>query len=96
MQKTIDSQEVNLRFPNLNSSTTEYDFNFDFEVLWVDKGKSYLKKNNNGHENGKRKIIYIPQNYLNKLSEKEINSNKFIEDILLQQDETIRNKYEKT
>ena len=92
--KTIDPQEVNLRFPNCNSSTAKYDFDFDFEVLWTDKGKSYLKKNTDDHDSGKRKIIYIPQNYLNKLSEKEINSNKFIEDILLQ-DEKIQNKYEK-
>ena len=99
--KTIDPQEVNLRFPKRTSST-EYDFDnvpdFDFEVLWVDEGKSYLKKNNDDHEHGKRKIIYIPQNYLNKLSEKDINSkktlNKFIKDILIQ-DEKIRNKYEK-
>ena len=44
-----------------------------------------------------RKILYIPQNYLNKLSEKNVKSretlNKFVRDVLLQ-DEAVRDKYE--
>ena len=46
---------------------------------------------------GKRKILYIPQNYLNKLSEKDAigrdTLNKFVRDVLLQ-DENARENYE--
>ena len=99
ISKTIDFQEVNRRF--LNHDLTKYDFdnipNFNFEVLWADEEKSYLKRANDKHKEGKRKIIYIPQNYLNTLSEKDIKSketlNEFIKNILLQ-DEHIKDKHE--
>ena len=99
--KTIDSQEVNLRFLN-HSLPVRYDFDnvsdFNFEVLWADGESTHLKKIDDKDNQGKRKIIYIPQNYLNKLSEKDIKSketlNKFIKDILLQ-DKDIKDKYEK-
>ena len=100
ISKTIDSQEVNLRFSN-HSLPVKYDFddasNFDFEVLWADGESSNLKRIGNEHKDGKRKIIYIPQNYLNKISEKDIKGkealNRFVKDILLQ-DENIKDKYE--
>ena len=100
ISKTIDFQEVNLRLSN-HTSPMKYDFdevpNFDFEVVWADGESSYLKKSGDKHKEGKRKIIYIPQNYLNKLSEKDIKNketlNTFIKDILLQ-DENIRDKYD--
>ena len=100
ISKTIDFQEVNLRFSN-HTLPVKYNFdnvpNFNFEVSWADGESSYLKNVEDTHKEGKRKIIYIPQNYLNKLSEKDIKSketlNKFIKDILLQ-DESIKNKYE--
>ena len=100
ISKTIDAKEVSSRLSN-HTSSVKYDFddapNFDFEVFWADGKSSYLKKIQDKHKAGKRKIIYIPQNYLNKLSEKDIKSkrilNKFIKDIFLQ-DENIKNKYE--
>jgi len=97
--KTIDEQEVETRFEN--SSSAQYNFdespNFNFEVVWADGESTFLKNVDNKIEEGERKILYIPQNYLNKLSEKNIKSratlNKFVKDVLLQ-DETIKEKYE--
>lgn len=98
--KTIDSQEVENRFAD-HPTATQYNFDdspdFNFEVMWADGESTYLKSvegNTNGNE---RKILYIPQNYLNKLSEKNVKSretlNKFVRDVLLQ-DEAVRDKYE--
>ncbi len=96
--KTIDSDEVNHRFLN-QVSHKEYNFDdtpdFNFEVVWADGGKTYLQ-NSKDSQSEKRKIIYIPQNYLNKLSEMDIKSkatlNKFVRDVLLQ-DENIKTNY---
>lgn len=98
--KTIDTQEVENRFAD-HPTPTQYNFDdspdFNFEVVWAD-GESTFLKNVEGTENeSDRKILYIPQNYLNKLSEKNVKSretlNKFVRDVLLQ-DEAVRDKYE--
>jgi len=98
--KTIDFQEVKNRFAD-HPTATQYNFDdspdFNFEVVWADGESTYLKSvEGNGNES-ERKILYIPQNYLNKLSEKNVKSrgtlNKFVRDVLLQ-DEAVRDKYE--
>lgn len=100
--KTIDSQEVKTRFLD-DSTGTQYDFDespdFNFEVLWADGESTFLKIVNDSSRNNERKILYIPQNYLNKISEKNVKSkemlNKFVKDVLLQ-DETVNEQYEKS
>lgn len=98
--KTIDLEEVERRFadhPAATSYTFDEDPNFNFEVTWGDGQKTLLKPVSGAPDQGGRKILYIPQNYLNKLSEKNIKSretlNKFVKDVLLQ-DEGVREKYE--
>jgi predicted ATPase/ElaB/YqjD/DUF883 family membrane-anchored ribosome-binding protein len=96
--KTIDPQEVKMRLEE-QQKELPYDFDlnsdFNFEVTWVDGEKTYFK--NNSNIDNLRKILYIPQNYLNKLSETNIKSkdtlNKFILDVLLQNDD-MKEKYE--
>jgi len=57
----------------------------------------YLKNTEGSNGSDERKILYIPQNYLNRLSEESTGSrdtiNKFVKDVLLQ-DETVRENYE--
>ena len=92
--KTIDRDAV-------THSPKKYEFDeisdLNFEVVWADGGKTYLKSSEDSPSE-KRKIIYIPQNYLNKLSETDIKSkatlNKFVKDVLLQ-DENIKTNYDK-
>jgi len=98
--KTIDSQEVENRFAD-HPTATQYNFDdspdFNFEVIWADGESTYLKSVEGNTNENERKILYIPQNYLNKLSEKNVKSretlNKFVRDVLLQ-DEAVRDKYE--
>jgi len=98
--KTIDSQEVENRFAD-HPTATQYNFDdspdFNFEVMWADGESTYLKSVEGNTNENERKILYIPQNYLNKLSEKNVKSretlNKFVRDVLLQ-DEAVRDKYE--
>jgi len=100
--KTIDAQEVENRFAD-HPTATQYNFDdssdFNFEVVWADGESTYLKNVEGTENESERKILYIPQNYLNKLSEKNVKSretlNKFVRDVLLQ-DETVRDKYEST
>ena len=100
MAKTIDRQEVENRFADY-PATTQYNFDessdFNFEVVWADGDSTYLKSVEGNNGAGERKILYIPQNYLNKLSEKNVRSrdtlNKFVRDVLLQ-DEGVRENYE--
>ncbi len=98
--KTIDRKEVETRFADYPVST-QYNFddspNFNFEVVWADGESTYLKNVEGNNNSEERKILYIPQNYLNKLSEKNVKSretlNKFVKDVLLQ-DDVIRENYE--
>ncbi|MEI6288133.1 MAG: hypothetical protein WCP18_00910 [bacterium] len=98
--KTIDQQEVENRLGD--SMSLKYDFDlsadFNFEVTWKD-GQSNLLKMPEGapeDESRERKILYIPQKYLNVLSESNVNSrktlNEFVFDVIIQDDE-VRNKY---
>lgn len=96
--KTIDSREVETRFSGYPPET-QYNFdespNFNFEVVWADGDSTFLKSK--GVKINERKILYIPQKYLNNLSEKNVKSketlNNFVRDVLLQ-DEMVNEKYE--
>ncbi len=100
MAKTIDRQEVENRFAD-HPAATQYNFDdspdFNFEVVWADGDSTHLKNIERENKEGDRKILYIPQNYLNKLSEKNVRSrdtlNKFVRDVLLQ-DEKVCENYE--
>ncbi len=104
MAKTIDGQEVKNRTTDAGVSI-KYDFDtspdFNFEVLWKDGQKTLLKVPEGTNEEGskERKILYIPQKYLNTLSEANIASrealNEFVLGVILQ-DATIREKYDET
>lgn len=100
--KTIDRQEVENRTAESGVSV-KYDFDdsvdFNFEVTWKD-GQSTLLREPEGateDESRERKILYIPQRYLNTLSEGNIKSrealNEFVLNVILQ-DKAIREKYE--
>lgn len=89
--KTIDLEEVINRLSNIpyyNEYNFEEDVNFNFEVVWGDGESTFLKNPPGSSVNNSRKILYIPQNYLNKLSEKNVKNkealNKFVKDVLLQ------------
>lgn len=92
--KTVDETEVNKESvlgenDSMQTYSLDDDNDFDFEVVWKDGETMNLKKLPTfDEEEDKRKIIYIPQHYLNQLSEKEIQSkqtlNAFIENIILQ------------
>ena len=100
MARTIDRKEVETRFDD-HPATTQYRFDelqkFDFEVEWADGDITRLKRVEGEKDAGNRKILYIPQNYLNKLSEKDVigrdTLNQFVRDVLLQ-DENLREHYE--
>ena len=91
--KTIDREEVSKAVAlGDNESVQDYSFdddvNFDFEVVWKDGEKTSLQKAKEDEETERRKIIFIPQHYLNLLSEKEIQSrqtlNLFVQNIILE------------
>jgi ABC-type Mn2+/Zn2+ transport system ATPase subunit len=98
--KTIDKKEVENRFEEY-SAANQYNCdespNFNFEVVWADGDSTFLKNIEDYNTIDERKILYIPQNYLNKLSEINARSrdtlNKFVKDIFLQ-NEDIRENYE--
>ena len=98
--RTIDRREVEERFDD-DGAANQYNFadspKFDFEVVWADGERTNLKCVEGENGAGKWKILYIPQNYLNKLSEKNDvgrdTLNKFVRDVLLQ-DENVRKNYE--
>lgn len=103
--KSVDKIESQKRLDKLEKSAIHYSFdedaNFDFEVVWGDGEKQLLSLSRNPEAKPQivRKIIYIPQNYLNRLSDKDIESreslNEFILNVLLQE-ETILQHYNKT
>lgn len=102
MAKTINPQEVKSR-TETDGALVKYDLdetqNFNFEVVWKDGQRTLLKPLENyiKIEYQKRKILYIPQRYLNTLSETNIKSrealNEFVLNVILQ-DHTINNKYQ--
>lgn len=93
--KTVDETELK-KVESLRGSEASKDYSFDeendfdFEVVWKDGETSQLKTPAGGEVNP-RKIIYIPQHYLNQLSEKEIQSrqtlNSFIEAVILEDEQ---------
>lgn len=101
--KTIDEGEVGKAVAlgdgdTIKGYSFDEDVNFDFEVVWKDGEKTSLQKlPGTEDEENRRKIIYIPQRYLNLLSEKGIQSkqtlNSFIQGIILE-DKTAATYYE--
>ncbi|MDD5147173.1 MAG: hypothetical protein PHV63_01310 [Candidatus Daviesbacteria bacterium] len=98
--KTIDPLEAGGRFTD-GQLVLPYTFdenpNFNFEVVWTDGASTFLKNTGAQVKENERKILYIPQNYLNKLSERNIKSretlNRFVMDVLLQ-DKEVKEKHE--
>jgi len=104
MAKTIDQQEVKNRTTD-SGMAIKYDFDasadFNFEVTWKD-GQHTLLRVPEGvakDESKSRKILYIPQKYLNTLSEANIKSrealNEFVLSVILQ-DHALDEKYQET
>ena len=104
MAKTIDREEVKNRTAD-SGVPVKYDFDasvdFNFEVTWKDGQRTLLRVPDGAteDESKERKILYIPQKYLNTLSEANIKSrealNEFVLNVILQEP-TIREKYEET
>jgi predicted ATPase len=102
--KTIDRQEVENRTSSSGLPIT-YGFDssadFNFEVTWKDGQRTLLRvpEGTSEDESKARKILYIPQKYLNTLSEANIKSrealNEFVLSVILQ-DAPINEKYEDT
>jgi predicted ATPase len=100
--KTIDPEEVENRTA-INELSIVYDLdsdpNFNFEVTWMDGQQSLLKipEGPPGEDSKDRKLLYIPQKYLNTLSEANIRSrealNQFVLDVILQ-DAAVSEQYE--
>ena len=96
--KTIDVNEVLDRVSERSKYRFDDNPNFNFEVTWGDGEKTLLKSLEEEFppEEEKRKILYIPQNYLNRLSEVDIKSketlNQFIVSVILQ-DEKLKAIY---
>ena len=86
--QTIDSVEVPKRLKEVNLNFPEYSKKVsDFNVVWRDKQEN--KKNEDNEV--KKKIIYIPQSYLNRLVDKE--GKTLIDDIIenvLKQEEYVK------
>ncbi|MDQ2946114.1 MAG: hypothetical protein M3Y27_09260, partial [Acidobacteriota bacterium] len=101
--KTVDPSEVKRRLSidGLASYDLDDDPNFNFEVIWKDKHKNLLKSPEGvAHDEAQeRKILYIPQKYLNTLSETNFQSrealNGFVLDVILQ-DTVVREQHEAT
>lgn len=99
--KTIDPSEVERR--TSIGELVKYDFDedadFNFEVTWADKHKNLLRppERSGDADALERKILYIPQKYLNTLSERNFQSrealNRFVLDVILQ-DIAVREHYE--
>lgn len=102
--KTIDPDEVARRLSDVELELA-YSFEdnpaFDFEVTWADGSVSTLRQKPEGQEEKQqaRKILYIPQRYLNGLTERNIKSrealNSFVLNVLIQ-NQAVRTDYETT
>lgn len=99
--KTIDKDELSNRIQEGLYADEIYNFdenpNFNFEVVWGDGKISRLRTSaDNGDSEENRKILYIPQNYLNRLSEVDIKGrdtlNQFVIRVLVQ-DENAKRSY---
>ena len=97
LAKAIDPNEVKERQAIFGESPPGYDFednsDFDFEVEWSDGITQSIRATDVG---ATRKIVYIPQHYLNRLSEADVASkqslNEFIFSVLIQ-DEKAHSEY---
>ncbi len=104
MAKTIDGQEVENRTAT-SGVPVKYDLDaspdFNFEVTWKDGQRTLLRTPEGAtqDESKERKILYIPQKYLNTLSEANIKSrealNEFVLNVILQ-DVSVNEKYQET
>ena len=81
--QTIDSKEVEEKTKEITNPIVE---DIKFKVLWKDERENH----------DKRKIIYIPQSYLNRLADKK-NDNEIIKIIrdALEQEDVIKNIFHK-
>jgi ABC-type cobalamin/Fe3+-siderophores transport system ATPase subunit len=87
--KSIDSKEVSNRLNEVNLQ--DYEKNISgFEVFWKDGQIDKLNENATN-----KKIIYIPQSYLNRLIDKKDNNTSIFEIIknIILQDENIKNVF---
>jgi hypothetical protein len=100
--KTIDRDEVENR-TEASELSIAYEFdhkpNFNFEVTWKDGQRSLLQVSEAAAKNDSkdRKILYIPQRYLNTLSEANIKSREALNDFVLKvilQDTSVNEQYE--
>jgi len=96
--RTINPYEVERRLKEANlSDYDEYEENKaltdDFIVRWIDGRED---KRSNGNSDDYRKIIYIPQSYLNRIADKEEEQSpidKLVEEIL-KNNEEVKSLYE--
>lgn len=101
MAKTIDRDEVAERLGEGSRYNLDDNPNFNFEIVWGDNKTMQLKSPDGESvaQEDKRKILYIPQNYLNRLSEVDIKSkdtlNQFVIGVLVQEEKAKLN-YQKT
>lgn len=103
--KTVDSKEVENRRRETEPGGVSYDLdrvpNFNFEVTWSDGEKSLLHTTEpaDGNARMERKLLYIPQRYLNTLSEANFRSrdalNQFVLKVMLQ-DPVLNEQYNAT
>lgn len=100
--KTINKAEVEGRIASTGlgiSYDLDKDSDFNFEVIWRDGQSTFLKSNPAAGvaESKERKILFVPQKYLNTLSEKNTEGrealNQFILNVILQ-DADIQTKHE--
>lgn len=89
--RTIDEDLVNKLIDNKILKKYDYEGydSFDFEVTWESGDKNLLS-----NPSDKRKIIYIPQAYLSKLSDDNLSNrktlNQFIKNLLLEDEELLK------
>lgn len=88
---TIDSDVTDKAYRDSKPYRQEDGSPIGFEVIWNDGTKSSTIENINDSVNNSKKILYIPQGYLSKLSEKNAADrdalNEFTTDIMLQDKE---------
>lgn len=104
MAKTIDRKEVEDRTA-ASGVPVKYDLDalpdFNFQVTWKDGQSTLLKTppTGPGQVSKERKILYVPQKYLNTLSETNIKSREALNDFVLKvilQEPAIREIYQET
>ena len=95
MQPTIDSREVSGRLEEIYNSKKPNISIEGFEVIWTDEQKSIGNRDIGEHGVPNKKIIYIPQSYLNRLveeKEEEGGIHTIIENVLKQENGKVYSK----